>query len=59
MAKSIKDWYRSRTVLLAILQAVVGIVAIFASEYPELGGIVIGKSILDFVLRYATTKPIK
>lgn len=59
MAKSIKNWYKSRTVILAIFQAVLGVVAVFATEYPELGGVVIFKSILDFVLRYVTSKPIK
>lgn len=52
-----KKWYKSRTIRIAILQGIVGVVMAFTAQYPELekGGIaLIIKSMLDFMLRYDT-----
>lgn len=57
----IKEWYKSRTIWVAILQAVLGITLAFGVEYPEIntvGGVLVLKSVLDMVLRYITTEPI-
>lgn len=53
-----KPFWKSKTIQLAVIQAVVGVLAIALTEYPELGWLVILKSIADFVLRYVTTKPV-
>lgn len=57
--KSIKDWYKSKTVWVAVLQAVAGIVVAFVAEYPEVGGILVLKSSLDILLRVITSEPLK
>jgi energy-converting hydrogenase Eha subunit A len=50
-----KRWYKSKTIRIAIVQALVGIFAAFLSAYPDLqavGIIAIIKSFLDIALRY-------
>ena len=57
-----KSILQSKTFIVATLQAVIGIIAVFTASYPELqaiGGIAVAKSILDIVLRYLTVAPIK
>jgi hypothetical protein len=52
-----KRWYRSKTIRIAIVQALVGIFAAFLSAYPEIqavGIIAIVKSFLDIALRYVS-----
>ncbi len=56
-----KRWYSSRTVWIAIVQGIVGIVTAILASNPELqtvGAVVTLKSALDIILRYLTTKPI-
>ena len=57
--KKIKPIFKSRTLWVAVAQGVVGILAVVLTEYPELGGVVIVKSIIDFGLRYITKQPVK
>ena len=59
LAKRIRNWYRSRTIWLALLQAVGGILLVVVAEYPEAGGILIAKSFIDIALRAVTVKPIR
>jgi len=63
MAKSkTKSLLQSKTFWIATIQAVIGIIAVFTTAYPELqvvGGIAVAKSILDIVLRYITVAPVK
>lgn len=54
-----KDWIKSKTVWLALLQAASGAVLVFQSAYPEIGGLIIAKSVIDIILRFITTEPIK
>ncbi len=54
-----KSIFSSRTFWLAVGQAVVGVIAVFASAYPALGFLVVAKSVLDIVLRMYTTTPIQ
>ena len=54
-----KPWYQSRTIRLAVLQALVGIVAAFATEYPLVAPLVVLKSCLDIILRLDTESSIK
>jgi hypothetical protein len=52
-------WYASRTIWLAIIQAVVGILVVAMTQYPGLGGLMIAKSVVDAILRVMTTDPIQ
>lgn len=54
-----KPWYKSRTIQIAIIQAVIGIVVIFATQYPAIGWISILKSVLDVALRFYTVLPVE
>lgn len=57
-----KKLLQSKTFWLAIIQAVIGIVVVFTTAYPELqavGSIAIAKSLLDILLRTVTQMPIK
>jgi len=42
-----------------MLQAVIGALVIFSSTYPDVGAIIIAKSLLDIFLRFVTNEPIK
>ena len=53
-----KSLVGSKTFQLAFVQAVIAIVVIFSSAYPEAGWLLIGKSFLDVLLRYITTQPV-
>ena len=62
MAKEMKNWYVSRTILLAVAQGIVGVIIVILSETPEIkgaGGLAIVKSILDAFLRMDTNKEIE
>lgn len=53
-----KRWYESRTIWLAILQGVSGIIIALNTQYPELGGLLVAKAIVDVVIRITTTEQI-
>jgi len=56
-----KPWYLSKTLLLAALQGVLGVLTAALAENPDLssiGYILIMKSILDVILRALTMEPI-
>lgn len=53
-----KSWYKSKAIWIAIIQAIIGIVIAAETVYPDAGIVLIGKSILDIVLRVLTTTPI-
>jgi hypothetical protein len=52
-----KKWYLSRTIQIAIIQAILGLITVFVSEgvIKDVGFVAIAKSILDLFLRMATT----
>ena len=54
-----KKWYKSKTILVALLQAIAGILIAFQAEYPSIGLIVIGKSLIDITIRYLTQEAIE
>lgn len=54
----VKPWWKSKTVILAMLQALVGIVVIMETQFPGLGLIAVVKSIFDIVIRFTTELPI-
>ena len=53
-----KSLFQSRTFWLAVLQAVAGIVVVFSTAYPTVGGLLVAKSIVDIILRVVTTQPV-
>lgn len=56
-----KNWTKSRTIALAIAQAILGVLMIITKEYPEIdlaGVVLIVKSIADILLRLDTSSPI-
>lgn len=57
-----KHWYKSKTIWLAVSQAMIGILAVVSTEYPELqlaGTVAILKSVIDILLRIETKETIK
>jgi len=54
-----KTWYQSKTIWLAILQALVIILVALEIQYPALAVVGILKMVLDVVLRGITTQTIK
>jgi len=49
-----KSIFESRTFWLAVGQAVAGALVIFATAYPELGILMLLKSVIDVILRANT-----
>jgi hypothetical protein len=56
---NVKPWYTSKTILLAIAQAIIGIVVVLETSYPGVGGLVMAKSAMDILLRFITDAPIQ
>ena len=51
-----KKWYWSKTIQLSALQFITGFVEAFFSEYPpEVGLVLMAKSLIDTCLRSVTT----
>ena len=53
-----KAWYVSRTLWLALAQGLAGIFLALATEYQSVGWIVVGKAVIDGVLRVLTVAPL-
>ena len=49
-----KNWFESKTLWVAILQFVVGGLAVTGTNHPDMGWILMIKSVLDFILRLQT-----
>ncbi len=58
MYNDAKTLVTSKTFLLAVLQAVIGMVVVFSTAYPAAGWLLTAKSVLDVVLRLYTSQPI-
>lgn len=54
-----KNWYKSKTIVIAILTGVLGIVVAFETQYPEVGIFAIVKSVVDIALRFITSEAVK
>lgn len=57
-----KPFYKSKTIQLAILMGISGVLTAFLSEYPELkafGFIFAFKAIIDIYLRFITKYEVK
>lgn len=53
-----KQWYLSKTIWLAVLQGVIGVVVAIGTQIPDVGWWMIAKSVLDILLRAITTDPV-
>lgn len=55
-----KKCYKSKTIQLAIIQAILGLITVFISEgvIKDIGFVAIVKSILDFLVRLNTSETI-
>ena len=51
-----KNIIYSKTFILAVVQGIAGIVAVVYTAHPDLGYVVIAKSIIDIALRAITNK---
>ena len=49
-----KSLYSSKTFWIAVLQGFVGILVALMTIYPEVGGLIVLKSVTDIVLRIVT-----
>ena len=57
-----KEWYFSRTIVLAVLQGISGVMIAILSSDPTLtgaGGFMVAKSFIDILLRNLTNTEIK
>lgn len=53
-----KSLYTSKTFWLATTQAIIGMIAVFASAYPDVGALMVAKSFFDILLRIETATAI-
>jgi len=53
-----KALIQSKNFWLAVIQAVIGVMVVFSTAYPTVGGLLIAKSVLDILLRIITEAPI-
>lgn len=49
-----KSILKSRVFWLALIQAAIGIVTVYINAFPDVGTLLVLKSLLDIVLRYET-----
>lgn len=54
-----KNWYQSKTIWLAIVQAAIALVMVFSDANPTVAGWIMAKSVLDILLRYITSGSIE
>lgn len=54
-----KSIYTSKVFWVAVVQAIFGIIVIFSLAYPDVGSLMIAKSVLDVILRATTNQPVK
>lgn len=53
-----KSLFSTKTFWLAVAQALAGVVVVFATAYPGVGGLLVAKSAVDIFLRAITTQPV-
>jgi uncharacterized membrane protein len=53
-----KSLFESKTFWLAILQGTIGVVVAIQGIHPQLGQLILAKSLLDVALRILTTSPV-
>lgn len=53
-----KSILQSRTFWLAFLQGIIGLIVVFSTAYPNVGILVVLKTLADMYLRLKTTQPV-
>lgn len=53
-----KAWYFSRTLWVAVIQGILGIIVALGTQVPVVGWLMVIKSILDVALRFLTSTPV-
>lgn len=53
-----KEWYMSKTLWIAVLQGVLGVVVVLATQHPTWGWALVAKSVIDGILRILTSAPL-
>lgn len=54
-----KPWYQSKTLWFAVLTGLSGIIAALESQFPTAGILVSIASVVNIILRFATTAPLQ
>lgn len=54
-----KKWYKSRTIQIAVLMGISGVITALTTQYPTIGWLITGKAFLDVVLRFISTTELK
>jgi hypothetical protein len=54
----IKKWYTSKTIWLAVLQGILGVVVATSSQIPTVGWLMLLKSAIDIMIRIVTEMPV-
>lgn len=54
-----KKWYLSKTIWLAVLQAILGVFVAIGTEIPTVGWIMVVKSVIDVLIRSLTEESVK
>jgi hypothetical protein len=54
-----KNILLSKTVLVAILQGILGVILALGSQIETVGWLMVVKSVIDIALRAITTQPVK
>jgi len=54
-----KNILLSKTVLVAILQGILGVIIALGSQIETVGWLMVLKSVIDILLRAITTQPVK
>jgi hypothetical protein len=54
-----KSIFESKTFWIAVIQASLGALVVFDTNFPGIGWLAIAKSVLDIGLRYVTAAPVK
>ena len=53
-----KNLFTSKTIWLAAVQFLIGGLMAMQASHPSLGWVIMGKSILDILLRFITQEPV-
>jgi hypothetical protein len=55
---AVKSIFTSKVFWLAVVQAVIGILVAIGTSIPNVGWLIVVKSVLDVILRFLTTGPV-
>lgn len=50
----VKQWYESKAIKLAIAQGILGVIVAFGTEIPDVGWLMVAKTIVDIYIRFIT-----